>query len=204
MIEFFRKIIKNLLLERPPSAKVGRSFKYAVGEILLVVIGILIAVQTNNWNTKNNSVKEKSILEDIHQEFLQNKMQLDTVVFYNKRAFKNGEKLASLFPIVITMNNMDSIASCINDSLFTYTFNPSRGSINSIISTSSFNIIQNKKLRTILISWRDLVTDLQENEIIAKRIVYESIDSFLSGNFDYYLNFKDKRNNLNALETLNM
>ena len=168
MIEFFRKIRKNLLLERPPSAKVGRSFKYAVGEILLVVIGILIALQTN------------------------------------KRAFKNGEKLASLFPIVITMNNMDSIASYINDSLFTYTFNSSRGSINSIISASSFNIIQNKKLRTILISWRDLLTDLQENEIIAKMIVYESIDSFLSGNFDYYLNFKDKRNNLNALETLNM
>ena len=46
MINFFRRIRYNLLSEN----KAGRYLKYAVGEIVLVVIGILIALQVNNWN----------------------------------------------------------------------------------------------------------------------------------------------------------
>jgi hypothetical protein len=46
MIKFFRKIRQNLLMEN----KTGKYFKYAIGEIILVVIGILIALQINNWN----------------------------------------------------------------------------------------------------------------------------------------------------------
>lgn len=46
MIKFFRKIRLKLLSE----GKTGSYFKYAIGEIVLVVIGILIAVQINNWN----------------------------------------------------------------------------------------------------------------------------------------------------------
>ena len=46
MIKFFRKIRQNLLSE----GRTGKYFKYALGEILLVVLGILIALQINNWN----------------------------------------------------------------------------------------------------------------------------------------------------------
>ena len=46
MIKFFRKIRQNLLLQN----KTSKYFKYAIGEIILVVIGILIALQINNWN----------------------------------------------------------------------------------------------------------------------------------------------------------
>jgi hypothetical protein len=54
MIKFFRKIRQNLLLEN----KNGKYFKYAIGEIVLVVIGILIALQINNANeqSKQNSL----------------------------------------------------------------------------------------------------------------------------------------------------
>ena len=48
MIKLFRKTRQMLLSE----GKLRKYFKYAVGEILLVVIGILIAVQINNWNIK--------------------------------------------------------------------------------------------------------------------------------------------------------
>jgi hypothetical protein len=46
MIKFFRKIRQDLLSK----GKTGKYFKYAIGEIILVVIGILIALQINNWN----------------------------------------------------------------------------------------------------------------------------------------------------------
>jgi len=46
MIKFFRKIRYDLMGKN----KTGKYLKYAIGEIILVVIGILIALQINNWN----------------------------------------------------------------------------------------------------------------------------------------------------------
>jgi len=58
MIKFFRKIRQQLLKE----GKTTNYLKYAVGEIVLVVIGILIALQINNWNSERiNLNKKKSI-----------------------------------------------------------------------------------------------------------------------------------------------
>lgn len=62
MIKFFRKIRENLLMENLPAGqagKTGRYFKYAIGEIVLVVIGILIALSINNWN--ENRIKKASV-----------------------------------------------------------------------------------------------------------------------------------------------
>lgn len=70
MIKFFRKIRQNLLLEN----KTEKYFKYAIGEIVLVVIGILIALQINNWN-QNQGIKKQlknyrtSLLSEIDKDF---------------------------------------------------------------------------------------------------------------------------------------
>ena len=58
MIKFFRKIRQNLLSE----GKTEKYFKYAIGEILLVVIGILIALQINNWNEQRKANKQELLL----------------------------------------------------------------------------------------------------------------------------------------------
>ncbi|MFY0594729.1 DUF6090 family protein [Roseivirga sp.] len=58
MIKFFRKIRRNLLSE----GKTGKYLKYAIGEIILVVIGILIALQINNWN-ENRKNEEQGIIQ---------------------------------------------------------------------------------------------------------------------------------------------
>ena len=65
MIKFFRKIRQNLLSE----GKTGKYLKYAIGEIILVVIGILIALQINNWNEKRqNKLKVDNLLQKIQQD----------------------------------------------------------------------------------------------------------------------------------------
>ncbi len=56
MIKFFRLIRKDLM----ETGKTGKYFKYAIGEIVLVVIGILIALSINTWNENNKSEKEAS------------------------------------------------------------------------------------------------------------------------------------------------
>ena len=62
MIKFFRKIRQNLLSK----GKTGKYLKYAVGETLLVVIGILIALQVNNWNQNRIAQKaEKELSQNI-------------------------------------------------------------------------------------------------------------------------------------------
>ena len=65
MIKFFRKIRQNLLSE----GKNGNYLKYAIGEIVLVVIGILIALQINNWNQgRVNKKNENEYLTEIIKE----------------------------------------------------------------------------------------------------------------------------------------
>ena len=53
-MKFFRKIRQNLLVEN----KKGKYFKYVIGEIVLVVIGILIALSISNWNEKRKINEE--------------------------------------------------------------------------------------------------------------------------------------------------
>jgi hypothetical protein len=73
MIKFFRKIRQNLLMEN----KTGKYFKYAIGEIVLVVIGILIALQINNWNEERKSIQNgREILMDIREN-----VEYNTVLF---------------------------------------------------------------------------------------------------------------------------
>ena len=65
MIKFFRRIRQNLLSEN----KTGKYLKYAIGEIILVVIGILIALSINNWNEdRKDKVREKATLYKFLQD----------------------------------------------------------------------------------------------------------------------------------------
>lgn len=58
MLRFFRKIRIRLLKEN----KVGKYLLYAIGEIVLIVIGILIALSINNWNNSRNALKQEAAL----------------------------------------------------------------------------------------------------------------------------------------------
>ena len=81
MIKFFRKIRQNLLSE----GKTGKYLKYAIGEIVLVVVGILIALQINNANERNKIlIAEQQILLGLKNETNSNIEKLKLVTEANK------------------------------------------------------------------------------------------------------------------------
>ncbi|MUP44447.1 hypothetical protein E0K83_01650 [Gramella sp. BOM4] len=141
MIKFFRNIRYRLLGEN----RFTRYFLYAVGEIILVVIGILIALQINNWNNYNQNRKqeqfylnklEKNIQEDT--AFLRYRLrQLDrTQLVYEKlREEIQDEKIIEF--------SEDSLASYLSA---VFRFSPQKSVIENLISTGKLDLIKNQDL----------------------------------------------------------
>lgn len=74
MIKFFGKIRQRLAYDNKP----GKYFRYAIGEILLIVIGIFIALQLNNWNENRKlKIKELKILNELHSDLIQNMIDIE-------------------------------------------------------------------------------------------------------------------------------
>ena len=146
MIKFFRKIRQNLLVEN----KTGKYLKYALGEIILVVVGILIALSINNWNQKKQlKKKEHTLLLEIENDLIDTQRELkddisylnellkvsdsiiqylDTIHFseYDKSIFRSNMGWAfqnvKLYPRTIAYENLKSIGPELisNDSLRFY------------------------------------------------------------------------------------
>jgi len=202
MIPFFRKIRKKMADENKPL----KYMRYAIGEIVLVVIGILIALQINNWNENRvTSNKETTILANIHKEFKENKKQLENIVIAHKIERSNTAKIISLFPIKSNPNPivLDSLSGYLWGSFNGgYSYNPSQTSINALTSTSSFDVISNVELRNLLISWSDLVKDYQEEEQANKDFLSNIYEVYIFKHFGWKFNFKDERNDFKALQSL--
>jgi len=90
MIKFFRKIREKLLSEN----KFRKYLIYAVGEILLVVIGILIALQINNWNDeRKNDVKEFKLLTEMYANLKADSIDMEGNIARNTRVLKSAEAI---------------------------------------------------------------------------------------------------------------
>ena len=90
MIKFFRNVRQKLLTEN----KFSKYLLYAIGEIILVVIGILIALQINNWNqNQQNQTKENLILNALKSEFDENMKRYSETSEYQLDVLVNSRKL---------------------------------------------------------------------------------------------------------------
>ncbi len=90
MINFFRKIRYNLMEQN----KTGKYLKYAIGEIVLVMVGILLALQVNNWN-ENRRMNQKvvEILKEIQLDLKKDITKADDVINYYNRKKEGIKKL---------------------------------------------------------------------------------------------------------------
>jgi len=160
MIRFFRNIRQKLLSKN----NIKKYLLYAVGEIFLVMIGILLALQVNNLNEeRKNRALERAYLSDIHYDFLENKIQFEVKQKVYSNQFKLADSLCRrVFPI--TDENWEQMSRIYQRAFLPHTLNAKSSSVEALIGSGNSNIIQNDSLKTILLSWEDLYDDYKENE----------------------------------------
>jgi hypothetical protein len=148
--------------------KTGKYIKYAIGEIILVIIGILIAVSINGWNENRKlKIEEQSLLIDLKQEITMNLKDLEIVIERNEQSFQGATEMRALFRDREAYNKMpDSVfGSMVSKMNKNYTYDPRNGILNSIISSGQINQLSNKELKYLLASLKEMTIDAFENSM---------------------------------------
>lgn len=190
MIKLFRNIRKNLLAE----GKISKYLKYAIGEIVLVVIGILIALQINNWNQDRlNQLEKKDLLYKLNIEFKSNKRVLANFKIEEEKAINASIKLMRLIGVSeeeLYNHNLDSL---LFESFPSNELAFANNTVNSIVQNGRLNLFKNDSISSLLYKWNSL------SEIRKVRI--EKLDSWNNEQFLpfllSYISFKEMDSNAN-------
>ena len=174
MIKFFRKIRQNLLSE----GKTGKYFKYAIGEIILVVIGILIALQINNWNqNQQNKQSEIEILLGVKEELNNLIERLDQWVEFNKTGERLTREVLAFHKTNANKQTMDSLFSSM---IFVNVFDKGGGLMETLVNDGRLELIRDENIRKKLMRWPDMLEDLHTNDLSIRDIVWREISPYLA------------------------
>lgn len=178
MITFFRKI-RHSLLEKN---LVSRYLIYALGEIVLVMVGILLALQVNNWNEERKERKiEKEILEDLRIEFRENLADAQRVSDGNKGIYMAMSRLQEFIASrTFEQEATDTLLYALFD---WYDYTPKPGASNNLIFSGSLNLIQNEALRNLLTIWTGVNAELDDDEQLAISYSQQNIIPYMAANY---------------------
>jgi len=148
MLKFFRSIRKKLIEED----NVRKYLFYAAGEILLVVVGILIALQVNNWNEKRvQNNKEYDYLLEIRENLIADTVQINQVFAFNSA---KTDTVTNLTEVLVNETDPVQIMRYIQSNMFVLVefeiFSPNNVAFNNMVSAESISLIRNRKLREAL------------------------------------------------------
>ena len=154
----------------------GRYLRYAIGEIVLVVIGILIALSINNWNEdRKTKVKEQFLLTQLKSSFENNLEQLQQKINIRDRQLNS----------CLSMLEMIDHKTTRNDSLFNYhltetltytTFDPVALDFS---DSDLYNLISDPELKLLLSHWTTDVLQVTEEELNFKKFREEHYVPFV-------------------------
>ena len=147
MIKFFRRIRQKLLAE----GRTGRYFQYAFGEILLVVLGILIALQINNWNEDRKSLKqEKTYYCKLAEDFQADIVNIDSsIVTINNRLESTERFLTNLLKV---QSDKSVLLEDFMSTFRYYKFIPTKAAIADITSSGKLEKLTDQNLKTRVLS----------------------------------------------------
>jgi len=152
MIKFFRKIRQNLLMEN----KTGKYFKYAIGEIILVVIGILIALQVNNWNIeKTDKNKETKYLSNIVLDLKKDISRLDFLIEFRKDRLIGDQKIVEHIN-GNKINDLNKLSKYVVNSLMENNFSPNNTTFLELSNSGNLNLISNDSIKFLLLELEEV------------------------------------------------
>jgi hypothetical protein len=182
MIQFFRNIRQRLLTEN----KFSKYLLYAVGEILLVVVGILIALQVNNWNEGRKLKKDRiDILENLKIDLANDVENYKTNIYrLQKRQEIAGEVLQFLEEIPSEIDSSDTVRKLL---ILGYIedHNPSFATYNEILGSGKLGLLESNELKVYLANYKSAFENFKaiENNWSEDIKDYERIISgYFSGN----------------------
>lgn len=141
MLTFLRKIRHQFLSEN----KVSKYLLYAIGEITLVVIGILIALSINNWN---DNLKERQIeqrlLRSLKKEISSNIEHFDNIIRLHTNSRSICVEILKQFGDSERIINHKILDSLVENATVPISVNPQMGVVKSIISTGDIKYLKNE------------------------------------------------------------
>ena len=174
MIKFFRKIRQKLLTEN----KFSKYLLYAIGEIVLVVIGILIALQINNWNEERKKLEtENSLIKSLNQEFKNNLNNLDSTISLIDVVTDSTSKLLISFSnsqaLRVKGEDLDKLLSVCTSSPI---WKRSENSLREIENSGSLNGIGHENIKTLIYNWLGEIESLKSFEERSRESIKEYMD----------------------------
>jgi len=167
MIKFLRHIRKSLIEQN----KMGKYFKYAIGEILLVVIGILIALQINNWNEgRKQRIKEQELFYNLKIDFESRLNELKELNEARELGIGAIQKLNQYIAGTEKrpkIQKLDTLMSTLENG---YLFNEQFKMLDVVFSTGLINDIKNKQLKRLLLDWPQQVEEMLEEQRLHSNI----------------------------------
>lgn len=171
MINFFRKIRQKLIDE----GNLKRYLLYAIGEIVLVMLGILLALQFNNWNEGQRNYKGETVaLIELRNEFDSNYKSFLKVLDQKKKA---QEVLYAYLSILSDDRKTTAQKAEIErGQVAIISWDPGNAVLNSLLSTGNIEYIKNDSLKYLLQDWKGEIYGFDEHAITYKNIVNELIN----------------------------
>ena len=175
MINFFRKTRKKLADDN----KFIKYSRYAVGEILLIFIGVLIAIQVANFNEMREIRNaEQLLLKSLLSEMKANQIQLTEAMTYHAKSRNAAKRMLEIYNGDYIYKNYREVDSTLAVLQWAWTFDPSMGALNSIKLSGHLNSVQNEDLRALITTYEDLSNDAKEEGMIIQNII---IDKYIPG-----------------------
>jgi len=179
----FRVIKQNFLKNK----NLKPYLKYAFGEIILVMFGILLAVQINNWREDyKKAQREKLILKDLNQDFSQNLEKFKSVKKFQYRTYNSGAIVFRNLQKLHIPLNRDSVYKYLPGMFGGYTYYPSNGIVESLISTGDIEYIRNDSLKKLLVSWKDILNDYSDRVTVEIKFWSNSVEPYVIKNGDFF------------------
>ena len=150
MINFFRKKRKKLADDN----KALKYVRYAIGEIVLVVIGILMALQINTWNINRiNSVKETEYLTGLKNDLEKQVSELDRVKNFSNNILNQAETVLANYNSNDSLKDIDSLNTKLSQLMYSSHYPDIRTTFNELNSTGHLSLIRSKKIRSHIIAF---------------------------------------------------